>query len=159
MTMMDERKSELHKLLPNRLSRRSAFRSEEQSDLNCSGLAPSDRRYRGSSNFRRTGRKTASPKPARDCSAACTLSCLARASRSTCSAILRRKFTVYKGRFSTEGQESITYGRLTGLTNHRPPPSSNQLKCPPRLVVHNTAYGVCCTSCNGRASIGATWKV
>lgn len=47
--------------------------------------------------------------------------------------------------------------RLTGLTNHRPPPLSNQLRCPPRLVVHKTTYGVCFTSWYGSASFGATY--
>jgi hypothetical protein len=41
---------------------------------------------------------------------------------------------------------------LTALTNHLPPPNSNQPRCPPSAVVHSTPYGVACTSIFGSAS-------
>lgn len=46
---------------------------------------------------------------------------------------------------------------LTGLANHRVPPLSNQLRCPPKEVVHSTAYGVCLNSSIGNASLTATY--
>jgi len=43
-------------------------------------------------------------------------------------------------------------GQLTGLACHLPPPSSNQLKCPPPLVAQSTTYGFCLISSYGTAS-------
>ena len=37
-------------------------------------------------------------------------------------------------------------GQLTGLENHLPPPISNQLRCPPSEVVHNSTKGFCWNS-------------
>lgn len=45
--------------------------------------------------------------------------------------------------------------QLTGLANHLPPPFSNQLRCPPSEVVHNTPKGLCWNSRNGIASFTA----
>lgn len=46
---------------------------------------------------------------------------------------------------------------LTGLVNHLPPPVSNQLRCPPFVVVHSTAKGFCLNSSNGIASLTAIY--
>lgn len=45
--------------------------------------------------------------------------------------------------------------QLTGLANHLPPPLSNQLRCPPSEVVHNTPKALCWNSRNGIASFTA----
>ncbi len=56
------------------------------------------------------------------------------------------------------GQRGRIFGASipTTLSNHRLPPSSNQLKWPPPGVVHRMPYGVCCTSSRGRASLAVT---
>lgn len=47
---------------------------------------------------------------------------------------------------------------LTGFANHLPPPVSNQLRCPPVVVVHNTANGFCLNSSYGSASLTAIYR-
>lgn len=45
------------------------------------------------------------------------------------------------------------------VANHRFPPSWNQLRWPPQLVVQRTVYGFCLNSSYGMASLHDIWKI
>ena len=65
-----------------------------------------------------------------------------------------RYAVVYNG--LSVGSQCVGNTMPTALANQRPPPSSNQLRCPPREVVQSTPYGVCWISLRGKASSVAT---
>ena len=46
-------------------------------------------------------------------------------------------------------------GQPTGFANHLPPPLSNQPRCPPKVVVQSTVYGLYLISSSGSASLTA----